>query len=108
MCSHKTYPNKTKPRGACVAQSVERPTLDFCSGPDLTVGHEIEPLVGLCAGCRACFRFSLCPSAPHPLKHLCSVSLKKKKGGDERLNVIKTIRSADSRARNARATVEYK
>ena len=35
-------------RGACVAQLVKRPTLDFSSGHDLTVG-EFEPRVGLCA-----------------------------------------------------------
>ena len=34
--------------GAWVAQSVERPTLDFGSGRDLMVG-EIEPRVRLCA-----------------------------------------------------------
>ena len=35
-------------QGAWVAQLVKRPTLDFRSGHDLTVG-EIEPHVRLCA-----------------------------------------------------------
>ena len=34
--------------GAWGTQSAKRPTLDFGSGPDLTV-HELEPRVGFCA-----------------------------------------------------------
>ena len=63
--------------GACVAQSVEHPTLDFSSGRDLTVG-EIEPHVGLCLTARvACWGAShsltLCPS------FACDLSLSQNK-----------------------------
>ena len=34
-------------RGARVALSIERPTLDFCWGHDLMV-HEFEPCFGVC------------------------------------------------------------
>ena len=40
--------HKNEVRGAWVAQSVKRPTLDFGSGHDLVV-HEFEPHVGLWA-----------------------------------------------------------
>ena len=63
-------------RGACVAELVERLTLDFGSGHDLTV-HGFEPHLGLCADssepgacCRFCVSLSLCPSPAHALS-LC-------------------------------------
>ena len=42
------YQKFRPPRGAWVAQSVKRLTLDFGSGHDLTL-HEFEPRVGLYA-----------------------------------------------------------
>ena len=39
----------TFPWGARGAQSVKHPTVDFGSGRDLT-NHELDPLIGLCAG----------------------------------------------------------
>ena len=44
-----------------MAQSVERPTLDFGSGRDLTV-HEFETRIELCAD-SACLGFSVSLSA---------------------------------------------
>ena len=63
--------------GAWVAQSVERPTLDFGSGRDLTV-CEFEPRVGLCADSveRAwdSLSVSLCLSVSLSLLLPCSLS----------------------------------
>ena len=64
-----------------MAQSVERPTLDFGSGHDLAV-REFEPRVGVCAeswepGARFgfCVSLSLCPSRAHALSVCLSLSL---------------------------------
>ena len=57
-------------RGTWVAQPVERPTLDFGSGHDLTV-REIEPRIRLCADSAdsllglLCLPLSLCLSKIH-------------------------------------------
>ena len=61
--------------GAWVTQSVERLTLDFDSGHDLTV-HGIEPRFALHAEHGTCLKDSRFPSAPPPCS--CSVSLKNK------------------------------
>ena len=61
--------------GAWVVQLVERPTLDFSSGHDLTV-REIKPCMGLCADTVEPAwdsLFSLCPSPAWT--HLCVFSL---------------------------------
>ena len=65
--------------GTWVAQFVERPTLNFSSGHDLTVG-EFEPCVRLCAdssdpGASFGFCVSLSLSAPPPLMLCPSVSV---------------------------------
>lgn len=61
--------------------SVKYPTLGFGSDHD-TQGHEIQPWVGLHAGCRACLQFfvSLCalPS------HTCAHSFKTKKRASDK------------------------
>ena len=60
-------------RGAWVAQSIKRPTLDFSSGHDLTI-RELEPHIQLCADSTEPAWDSLL-SAP-PLLALClSLSL---------------------------------
>ena len=53
--------SKQSKRGAWVAQSVKRPTLDFHSGQDLTV-HEIKPRIKLCTGSAEPAWDSLSPS----------------------------------------------
>ena len=64
-CSGVRY--DVRARGARAARSVERPTLDFSAGHELTV-WEIEPRVGLWAD-GPC----LCPSTA--LLHACTLSL---------------------------------
>ena len=63
-------------RGAWVAQLVERPTLDFGSGHELTV-PEIEPRVRLWADSRKLTwdSLSLSLSSPPTLTHALSLSL---------------------------------
>ena len=65
-------------RGAWVAQLVKCPTLDFCSGHDLTVGG-IEPHDGLCADSAEPAWDSLSPfiSAPPPFPLALSLSQNK-------------------------------
>ena len=63
-------------RGACVAQSLKHPTLDFGSGHDLTVPG-IEPHVGLCTNHRVCLGFSLLLSLPLLCSCTCALSLNK-------------------------------
>ena len=57
-----------------MAQSVERPTLDFGSGRDLTV-CESEPHVGICADSEEPAWDSLSPSLSAPLLLVFSLSL---------------------------------
>ena len=59
--------------GAWVAQLIKHPTLDFCSGHDLTV-CEIEPCVGLCLHWQhgACLGFSLPLSLPRLPSLMCA------------------------------------
>ena len=69
-CNASTYGKEPK-RGAWVAQSVKRLTLDFGSGHDLTV-RGFKPCMGLCAdSAEACLGFSLslslCSSPTHSL-----------------------------------------
>ena len=59
------FPMINNPRGAWVAQSAKRPTLDFCSGQDLTV-REFEPHIGLCADSAEPAWDSLSPSLSAP------------------------------------------
>ena len=61
-------------RGAWVAQSVKRLTLDFRSGHDLTV-CEFKPQIGLCAHSIEPACDSLSPSLSLPCPHLLSLSL---------------------------------
>ena len=69
--------------GACVAQSVRRPSLDLDSCHDL-MGHGFEPYVGLCADSAECtwdslsLPLSLSPSPTHGRAHSLSLSLKNK------------------------------
>ena len=57
-------------RGACVAQSVKRPTLDFSSGHDLRVVR-LSPTLGSTMRVGGCFRFYLpLPLSLPPLKKL--------------------------------------
>ena len=61
-----------------MAQLVERPTLDFGSGRDLTA-HEFEHRVGTLSWKRGvCLGFSLSLSAPPPLVHTCPQNKLKK------------------------------
>ena len=61
-------------RGAWVAQLVERPTLDFGSGHDLTV-HGFEPHVGLCAdSVEPAWKLSLSLSLSAPAPLVCTLS----------------------------------
>ena len=59
-----------------MAQSVERPTLDFGAGHDL-MAREFEPRAGLCADSKepAWDSLSPCLSAPPPLVLTLSLSL---------------------------------
>ena len=59
-------------RGACVGQSVGRPTLGLGSGHDLTV-HGLEPRTRLHADCAE----SAWDSLSLPLPHMCFFSLSK-------------------------------
>ena len=63
---------KNLARGAWVPQSVKCPTLDFSSGPNLTV-REFKPCVGLCADNAKPAWDPVSLSLPLP--HLCSLSL---------------------------------
>ena len=64
-------------RGAWVAQSVKRPTLDFGSGHDLRV-HGIEPRVELCDDSAQPALDSLSPFLSLPLPCSRCLSLKNK------------------------------
>ena len=64
-------------RGAWVAQSTGRPTLDFGSGHDLTVSG-IEPHVRFCADSGKPAWDSASPSLFLPLPCPCALSLKNK------------------------------
>ena len=64
-----------KTRGAWVAQLVKRPTLDFCSGHDLTV-HGFKPRVGFVWTVQSLFGI-LSPSLSPPPSLLQAVSFSK-------------------------------
>ena len=56
-----------------MAQSVRRPTLDFCSGHDLTV-CEFEPLLGILS-----LSLSVSPSPVHGVSLSLKINLKENK-----------------------------
>ena len=72
------FKNDLQFRGAWVGQWVKRPTLDFGSGHDVTVGG-FEPRVRPCAGglepAWDSVSLSLSLSAPPPLAHARSLTL---------------------------------
>ena len=59
-----------------MARSVERPTLDFSSGHDLTV-RELESCIALCVNSAEPVWDSLSPSLSAPAPLVFSLSLKK-------------------------------
>ena len=67
---------KFSSRGACVAQLVSHPTLDFGSGHHLTV-REFEPHIGLCADRAEPAWDCLSPSLSAPPPPALSLSLSK-------------------------------
>lgn len=64
-------------RGAWVAQTVECLTFDF--GSSWSWGHDIKPVVGVCAGHGVYWRYSFSLSLPPTLAQGCSPSLSLKK-----------------------------
>ena len=67
--------SRLRKEGAWVVQSVQRQTLDFSSGHDLTV-CELEPCIGLCADSMepAWGSVSLSLPSTYTRAHACSLS----------------------------------